>query len=197
MKTKNLKEVFVYLDSINELIKFNILKLKKVNIIYDNDHFDKKKFVEIKNFCNQYNLNLFIKDNYQIAIKFKLSGLVITHTNKKNLYLGNPLCRKIKFMIIGKVHNQLEYFFKKNQKCEKIIFSPIFFTKKYSLNQILNTHKFNLISKNWNEKIYALGGIKLNNITRLKILNIKGFVIKSLIKDTKFKNTSRLVSYLK
>ena len=133
----------------------------------------------------------------RIATKFKLAGIVITHTNRKNLYYGNPLCRKIKFMIIGKVHNQLEYFFKKNQKCEKIIFSPIFFTKKYSLNQILNTHKFNLISKNWNEKIYALGGIKLNNITRLKILNIKGFVIKSLIKDNKFKNTSRLVSYLK
>ena len=197
MKQKILKEVFVYLDSINELIKINILKLKNVNIIYDNSDFDKKNFVEIKNFCNQHNLNFFIKDNYRIATKFKLAGIVITHTNRKNLYYGNPLCRKIKFMIIGKVHNQLEYFFKKNQKCEKIIFSPIFFTKKYSLNQILNTRKFNLISKNWNEKIYALGGIKLNNITRLKILNIKGFVIKSLIKDTKFKNTSRLVSYLK
>lgn len=197
MKHKTLKEVFVYLDSINELIKFNILKLKNVNIIYDNSDFDKKNFVEIKKFCNQHNLNFFIKDNYQIAIKFRLAGLVITHTNKKKLYLGNPLSKKIKFTIIGKVHNQLEYFFKKNQKCEKIIFSPIFLTKKYNHNQILNTHKFNLISKNWNEKIYALGGIKLNNITRLKILNIKGFVIKSLIKDAKFKYTSQLASYLK
>ena len=61
MKQKILKEVFVYLDSINELIKINILKLKNVNIIYDNSDFDKKNFVEIKNFCNQYNLNLFIK----------------------------------------------------------------------------------------------------------------------------------------
>jgi len=192
MKQIILKEVFVYVDNINELIKFNIPKLKKINIIYDNDHFDKKNFEEIKNFCNQYNLNLFIKDNYQIAIKFKLAGIVIAHTNKRNLYLGNPLCRKVKFMIVGKVHNQLEYFFKKKQKCGKIIFSPIFLTKKYNLNQILNTHKFNLISKNWNEKIYALGGINLKNINILKILKIKGFVIRSLIMDPKFKSFTQL-----
>ena len=192
MKQKILKEVFVYLDSINELIKFNILKLKKVSIIYDNNDFNKKNFLKIKNFCNQNNLNFFINDNYRIAIKFKVTGLVISHTNKKNLYLGNPLCRKVKFMIVGKVHNQLEYFFKKKQKCEKIIFSPIFLTKKYSPNQILKTHKFNLISKNWNEKIYALGGINIKNITLLKILNIKGFVIRSLITDPKFKSFSQL-----
>jgi thiamine monophosphate synthase len=192
MKQKILKEVFVYLDSINELIKFNILKLKKVSIIYDNNDFNKKNFLKIKNFCNQNNLNFFINDNYRIAIKFKVTGLVISHANKKNLYLGNPLCRKVKFMIVGKVHNQLEYFLKKKQKCEKIIFSPIFLTKKYNPNQILNTHKFNLISKNWNEKIYALGGINIKNITLLKILNIKGFVIRSLITDPKFKSFSQL-----
>lgn len=198
MKQKILKEIFIYLNSINELIKFNILKLKKVNIIYDNDDFSKKQFMDIKNFCNKHNLNFFIKDNYQIATKFKVAGIVITHTNRKNLYYGNPLCRKKKFIIIGKVHNQLEYFFKQQQKCEKIFFSPIFITKKYNLNQILNTNKFNLISKNWNENIYALGGINLKNITLLKILNIKGFVIKSLVMDPKLKNNSqRLVCYLK
>lgn len=193
MKQKILKEVFVYLDSINELIKFNILKLKKVNIIYDNNDFNKKNFLKIKNFCSRNNLNLFINDNYQIAIKFKLAGLIISHTNKKNLYLGNPLCRKVKFMIVGKVHNQLEYFFKKKQKCEKIIVSPIFLTKKYNLNQILNIYKFNLISKSWNKKIYALGGINIKNITLLKMLNIEGFVIKSLITDPKFKGFSQLI----
>jgi thiamine monophosphate synthase len=195
MKQKKLKEVFVYLDSINELIKFNILKLKKVNIIYDNEDFSKKNFIDIKNFCNKYNLNFFIKDNYQIATKYKLAGIVIAHTNRKNLYYGNPLCRKKKFMIIGKVHNQLEYFFKKNQKCEKIIFSPIFLTKKYNSNQILNAYKFNLVSKNWNENIYALGGINLKNITLLKMLNIKGFAIKSLIINPKLKNASLLIRY--
>lgn len=197
MKQKILKEVFVYLVSINKLIEFNILKLKKVNIIYNNDDYNKKNFLDIKNFCNKHNLNFFIENNYQIAAKFKLSGLVITHTNRKNLYYGNPLCKKKKFMVIGKVHNQLEYFFKKKQNCEKIFFSPIFLTKKYTLNQILNTFKFNLISKNWSEKIYALGGINLKNITRLKILNINGFVIKSLIRDPMLKNTSRLVSCLR
>ncbi len=197
MEKKILKEVFIYLDNINELIKFNILKLKNVNIIFEENDFNNQVFLNIKKFCNKYHLNLFIKDSYQIAIKHKLAGLVITHSNKKKLYYGNPLCRKKKFVIIGKVHNQLEYFFKKKQKCEKIIFSPIFVTKKYSSNQILNTHKFNLISKNWNEKIYALGGINLKNIARLKLLNNYGFVIKSLILEPLLRNGLKLICYLK
>jgi thiamine monophosphate synthase len=197
MKTKNLKEVFVYLNSINEFIKFNILKFKNVNIIYDNYDFKKKVFLDIKNFCIKHNLNLFIKDNYQAAIKFKLAGLVISHTNKKILGYGNPLCNKQKIKIIGKVHNQKEFFLKKQQKCERIIFSPIFLTKKYSSNQILNINKFNLISKNWNVKIFALGGINIKNIFRLKMLNINGFAIKSFILDPNIKNSFKLIHYLK
>ena len=137
MKTKNLKEVFVYLDSINEFIKFNILKIINVNIIYDNYDFSKKVFLDIKNFCKKYNLNLFIKDNYQAAIKFKLAGLVISHTNKKILGYGNPLCNKQKIKIIGKIHNQKEFFLKKQQKCERIIFSPIFFFYKFRYNLVI------------------------------------------------------------
>ena len=197
MKTKNLKEVFVYLDSINEFIKFNILKIINVNIIYDNYDFSKKVFLDIKNFCKKYNLNLFIKDNYQAAIKFKLAGLVISHTNKKILGYGNPLCNKQKIKIIGKIHNQKEFFLKKQQKCERIIFSPIFLTKKYSSNQILNINKFNLISKNWNVKIFALGGINIKNISQLKMLNINGFVIKSFVLDPNIKNSFKLIHYLK
>ncbi len=197
MKTKNLKEVFVYLDSINEFIKFNILKIINVNIIYDNYDFSKKVFLDIKNFCKKYNLNLFIKDNYQAAIKFKLAGLVISHTNKKILGYGNPLCNKQKIKIIGKIHNQKEFFIKKQQKCERIIFSPIFLTKKYSSNQILNINKFNLISKNWNVKIFALGGINIKNISQLKMLNINGFAIKSFVLDPNIKNSFKLIHYLK
>ena len=197
MKTKNLKEVFVYLDSINEFIKLNILKIKNVNIIYDNYDFSKKVFLDIKNFCKKYNLNLFIKDNYQTAIKFKLAGLVISHTNKKISGYGNPLCNKQKIEIIGKVHKQNEFFLKKQQKCERIIFSPIFLTKKYSSNQILNINKFNLISKNWNVKIFALGGINIKNISQLKMLNINGFAIKSFVLDPNIKNSFKLIYYLK
>ena len=197
MKTKNLKQVFVYLDSINEFIKLNILKIKNVNIIYDNYDFSKKVFLDIKNFCKKYNLNLFIKDNYQTAIKFKLAGLVISHTNKKISGYGNPLCNKQKIEIIGKVHKQNEFFLKKQQKCERIIFSPIFLTKKYSSNQILNINKFNLISKNWNVKIFALGGINIKNISQLKMLNINGFAIKSFVLDPNIKNSFKLIYYLK
>lgn len=197
MKTKNLKEVFVYLDSINEFIKFNILKIINVNIIYDNYDFSKKVFLDIKNFCKKYNLNLFIKDNYQAAIKFKLAGLVISHTNKKILGYGNPLCNKQKIKIIGKIHNQKDFFLKKQQKCERVIFSPIFLTKKYSSNQILNINKFNLISKNWNVKIFALGGINIKNISQLKMLNINGFAIKSFVLDPNIKNSFKLIHYLK
>jgi nicotinate-nucleotide pyrophosphorylase len=59
--------------------------------------------------------------------------------------------------------------------------SPIFFNKKYSLNQILGPIKFNLISLNWNCRICALGGIKLNNLKMINLTKVKAISFMSLI----------------
>lgn len=106
------------------------------------------------------------------------------------MYLGNPLSRIKKFEIIGKSHNQLEYYFKIRQKCSKIIISPIFFTKKYSQSSILNIQKYNLLTKNWLIPKYALGGINFNNLKKVRMTNSEGIAIKSLIKQDRFRKIS-------
>jgi hypothetical protein len=60
--------------------------------------------------------------------------------------------------------------------------SPLFYNKKYSLNQILNTVKFNLITNDWKTQICALGGINTKNISKIKMLRKKtSIAFKSLI----------------
>lgn len=84
--------------------------------------------------------------------------------------------------IIGTAHNQLEFFFKKRQKCKKIFLSPLFYNPKYSENKIIGPIKFNLITLNWDTKRLALGGINENNLKRISsINNLIGFGFKRLL----------------
>jgi hypothetical protein len=51
----------------------------------------------------------------------------------------------------------------------------LFRTKKYSNNKILGIIKFNLISKNWDTKMLALGGLNSQNIKLLRSAKVLGF----------------------
>ena len=78
-----------------------------------------------------------------------------------------PLSLKKDFKVIGKAHNQLDYYIKANQSCSLIMLSPLFYNNKYTINKILNPLKFNLISKDWKIKISALGGINESNLKKI------------------------------
>jgi thiamine monophosphate synthase len=75
-------------------------------------------------------------------------------------------------MILGSVHNQLEYYKKRNQKCKKIFLSPIFYNKKYSINKILGVIRFKLISKDWKNDVIPLSGINQRNIRKAALANV-------------------------
>jgi len=77
--------------------------------------------------------------------------------------------------MIGTVYNQMDYYRKICQGCSAVFLSPIFFTNKYSYNQKLEVIKFNLLSKNWNINIIALGGIKNKNIKKISLTKTVGF----------------------
>ena len=62
---------------------------------------------------------------------------------------------------------------KRNQKIDIIFISPLFENKK--IKSHLGVIKFNLINKNSNNKIIALGGINENNKNMLSLLNINGY----------------------
>ncbi len=175
------KKLFIFLDNINELIKINILKQHNVSIIFNKEQFDNSNFEIIKKFSKKNKIELYILDNFKLAIKHKLNGVVISHNNRKTTYCGNFLSRYKKFDIIGKVHNQLDYYFKQRQGCKTVIFSTIFLNEKYSLNQVRGVLKFNLISMNWRLEVCPLGGINFKNYKKILLTKNKSFAIKSLI----------------
>ena len=172
-------DIFIFIDDINKLISLNIKKFQKINLVYNSINYNDKKFQLIREFCAKKNINLFTINEYKVAIRFKLAGMIITHDKRGLIYHGNPLSKKINFIILGKVHNQNDFFIKKKQGCDGVFLSPIFFTKKYSVNYILGIIKFSLISNNWNTKIYALGGIDCFNFKKLKNLKINGLGFQS------------------
>jgi len=148
----------------------NLLRYKDKSIIIYNDNYNDKNFINEKNlislreFCKNKNIKFYIINDIKFAFRYKADGLIITSDNKKPIYNFNKRIVKI-----GVVHTQKEYYEKKQQKCDYIFLSPIFFNKKYSVNKILGTLKFNLISLNWNIKILALGGISKENLKKIRL----------------------------
>jgi len=178
-------DIFIFIDDIYKLISLNVLKFQKINLIYTDKDYTDKRFHLIQQFCIKKKINLFILNEYKIAIKFKLSGIIITHNKRGIIYKGNPLSKKNEFKIFGKVHNQSDFFIKKQQGCKGVFLSPIFNTQKYSQNHILKIPKFNLISNYWNTKIFALGGINLSNVNKLKNTRVCGFGFQSFLDKKK------------
>ena len=89
----------------------------------------------------------------------------------KNFSILGKIDKRLK--IIGSAHNFREIEIKKKQKVDLIFISPIFKVKKKS--GFLDIHKFNILSKITKKKVIALGGIKKENIKRIKMVHCSGF----------------------
>jgi thiamine monophosphate synthase len=178
---------YFFTSHINQQISKNVLKFKKIAVVYNETSVnDLKNFLIIKKFCKYNNLKLYILDNLRVAYQFNLDGLVLSHNNKRVIFL-NKINYKKEFKIIGKVHNQREYYFKKRQNCKSIILSPIFSNKKYSDHQLLGVVRFNLISNYWVENKFAMGGINLSNIKRINETRVQGIGFNNLINNPEIK----------
>jgi thiamine monophosphate synthase len=174
---------YFFTSHINEQISKNVLKFKNIAVVYNETSInDLKNFLIIKKFCKYNNLKLYILDNLRVAYQFNLDGIVLSHNNKRAIFI-NKITFKKEFKIIGKVHNQREYYFKKRQNCKSIIFSPIFSNKKYTNNQLLGVVKFNLISNHWRENTFAMGGIISSNFKRIKETKASGIGFKNFINN--------------
>jgi len=185
---------YFFTNHINEQISKNVLKFKNIAIVYNETSInDLKNFLIIKKFCKYNNLKLYILDNLRVAYQFSLDGIVLSHTNKRLIFL-NKMTFKKEFKIIGKVHNHREYYFKISQNCKNIILSPIFSNKKYTNNQFLGVVKFNLISNNWPENIFAMGGINSLNFKRIKKTKAAGIGFNNFINNPEIKKPVLLLN---
>jgi thiamine monophosphate synthase len=178
---------YVFLEGINDLIKKNLVKFNNINIIIDINQKHKKKLenqLSIIRFAKKNKIPFLFKNDFQKCIKYNASGIFIDANYKK---LTKPILLKKNFLIIGSVHNQLEYAHKLKQKCHLLMLSPLFFNEKYSKNKILNVSKFNSKTINWNIDICALGGVNYETLRKIKLTKSVAIGFKKLISSRKIK----------
>ena len=114
-----------------------------------------------------------------LAINLNLDGVYLPSFNQK-LNMINMNKQK-KFLIIGSAHSIKEVKIKEKQGVEMIFLGPLFKTSKS--NKFLDVIKFNLITLNTEKKIIALGGINVQNIDKLNMINSWGFAGISYFKN--------------
>lgn len=164
---------YYFINEINESTISTISEFKNISLIYlnkNNTLLNLPDLTNIKKFCNKNNIKFYVTDNIRLAIKIGANGIYLTKDYNRMLHNFNY---KKEFTILGSVHNQLEYYKKKNQKCKKFFLSPIYYNKKYSVNKILGVLKFKLISKDWKNDIIPLAGITGKNIKKVALVNRK------------------------
>ena len=114
-----------------------------------------------------------------MALKLNLDGVYLPSFNK-DLKI-NCLKKKKNFKILGSAHNIKEIKIKELQNVNCIFLSPIFKTNKS--NKFLGVQKFNNLANYTKIKVVCLGGIKKNNLKKIKLLNVYGFSSVSLFKQ--------------
>ena len=154
---------------------------KNTAIIYRNynKNINKAEITKIKTLCKKDNRKFFLANNIKISIQLNLDGVYIPSFNKELKI--NYFDKKKKFKILGSAHNISEIRQKENQRVNCIFLSPVFITKK--TNKFLGIYKFNNLANHTSKKIVCLGGIKKNNLKKIKLLNIYGFSSVSLFRQ--------------
>jgi thiamine monophosphate synthase len=173
----NKLEYYIFIEELNEIIVRNLIKLKqnkiKIHIICS-----EKNYLIISKFSKKNKIPIYFINNLRLAIQYKVKGIFLTSSNKS---LKNNIKQTTKLEVIGSAHSQFEYSIKRRQNCSTIMLSPIFYNIKYSPNKILNPIKFNLITRDWNIKVCALGGINNKNIKQINLTKSNSVGIKSLV----------------
>ena len=174
------KEYFLIIQSIIDINLNFIKKYNKFNIIYRNldgkDKFD--NILKFRNKCRLKRINFFIANNTRLAVLIKADGIYLSSYNKnlKSLNFSNS-----QFKLIGSAHNFKEINQKIKQGCQKVVVSKLFTVNNKPNGNIHGIIKFNNLFSFY-RNIIPLGGIKLQNINKLKMIKSNAFTIMSEIK---------------
>jgi|TARA_B110000438_G_scaffold162904_1_gene155996 thiamine monophosphate synthase len=174
---KNYPKYFIFLDHYNSYY-FNHNNIN-IGIIYRNYNSSNREIElrKIAKACREKRYKLYVSNDIKLALKFKSYGIYIPSFNKTAKYMN---LENKNLDILGSAHNYIEIKNKISQKCRAIFISPIFPVKKN--NNFLNIYKFNLLSLQTKNEVFALGGISEKNFNKLKLLKINGFGGISLFK---------------
>ena len=151
------------------------------NVIYRNykEKYDVSKIFNIKKFCKKIQTKFFLANDINLAVKLQLDGVYIPSFNKD---ISVKRLSNKKLLLLGSAHNLKEINEKKKQGVQILFLSPLFKVEK--TKKFLDVVKFNIYSKVFNGSVVALGGIRKNNINKVKALNCFGFASISYIKNS-------------
>ncbi len=174
------KKYFFIIESIKDIKLKNIKNFGKFSIIYRNkipENINKLKKFRLD--CKSKKIPLLIANNIDLMKEIRADGLYISAHNKK-LNLRNL---KKNFEIIGGAHNIKEINLKKFQGCSEILLSRLFKTSYKYKKGFMGVVKFNLFSKLIRTSLTPLGGINLENLSKLKNVDCENIAVSSLIAD--------------
>ena len=175
------KKYFLIIENTKDIQLSNIKNSGKINIIYRNKKI-KDSISELSNFrkiCKMKKIKLYIANNIDLCKFLKADGIYIS---ANNFSLNFRRYKNFNFNIIGSAHNRKEILIKKHQGCSEIIFSRLFKTSYKFKKDYLGVVKFNLLNISNNNKLIPLGGIRLANLNKLKMLKCVSVVIFSEVK---------------
>ena len=175
------KEYFFIIENTKDINLSNIKKPNKINIVYRNKKKNENivKLHKFRSFCKQKRVGFFVSNKLKLASKLKADGIYISAFNRD---LSFNRLKNFKFQIIGSAHNFKELKLKILQGCEKVLFSRLFKTYYPNKPSYLGVMRYNLLKQKFNHSLIPLGGIKLQNLNRLKIIKCDSFAILSEIK---------------
>jgi thiamine monophosphate synthase len=175
------KKYYLLIESIKDI---NIRKIKKYNkfiIIYRNQHIkdDIKDLIKFRKECRLKLIDFYVANDLKLSILLNSDGIYVSSYNKSFKALN---LKKSKFNIIGSAHNFAEIIHKVKQGCNYVLLSKLFTVNYAKKSPFLGVIKFNEFSNKFKTKLVPLGGIKGNNLNKLKIVNSETFALLSEVK---------------
>ncbi len=185
------KKYFLIIEDIKDIDLNKIKTPNKFIIIYRASR-KLRNICHLMNFrktCRAKKIQFFVSNNFKLMINLNADGLYISAYNKD---LRINKFKNTKFQIIGSAHNIKELQIKRQQGCTKFIFSRLFKTNYKSKLSFIGVVKFNLFKLSRKENLVPLGGIRLENLNKMKLVNSDAFVLMSEVKKKPAKIFDRL-----
>ena len=185
------KKYFLIIENIKDIDLKSIKIFEKFIIIYRNQSklINIEKLSIFRNNCKAKRIDFYIANDFKLMSILKADGLYISAYNT-----DLRMCRYkySKYKIIGSAHNYKELKIKDIQGCSSFIYSRLFETKYKNKPGFLGLIRFNLLSRLRKEILTPLGGININNLNKMNIVNSTSLALMSEVKKKPAKIFSRL-----
>ena len=174
------KKYFFIVENIKDINLSKIKPNRKFFIIYRN-RIKNIKLEELQKFrrkCKTKGFKFIVANDIKLNNLLNTDGIYLSSFNNSLKSLSYKSQNKI---IIGSAHNLNEISQKKKQGCNYIFFSKLFRVDYTPKSIFMGILKFNNIFFKF-KNIIPLGGIKFNNLNKMKSVKADGFAIMSEIK---------------